>query len=44
MMHMAAGWPHGQIRFAYRTTLKNGMETGQPHTMPDGTSVMSVFV
>jgi len=43
MMHMAAGWPYGQQRFAYRTTLKNGMQTGQPYTMPDGTSVMSVF-
>ena len=44
MMHMAAGWPCGQVRFAYRTTLMNGMETGRPYTMPDGTSQMSVFV
>jgi len=44
MMHMAAGWPYGQVRFAYRTTLMNGMETGRPYTMPDGTSQMSVFV
>lgn len=43
MMHMAAGWPYGQQRFAYRTTLKNGMETGRPYTMADGTSVRSVF-
>jgi len=43
MMHMAAGWPYGQNRFTYRTTLKNGMETGRPYTMPDGTSLMSVF-
>lgn len=43
MMHMAAGWPYGQIRFAYRTTLRNGMETGRPHTLPDGTSTLSVF-
>jgi taurine dioxygenase len=43
MMHMATGWPYGQTRFAYRTTLKGGMETGRPYTMPDGTSKMSVF-
>jgi taurine dioxygenase len=44
MMHMAVGWPYGQKRFAYRTTLKGGMATGRPYTMPDGTSLMSVFV
>ena len=43
MLHMAAGWPYGQTRFAFRTTLKGGMELGTPHTMPDGTSLMSVF-
>jgi taurine dioxygenase len=44
MLHMAAGWTYGQSRFAYRTTLKGGMELGRPYTMPDGTSLMSVFV
>ena len=43
MMHMAAGWPYGQRRFAYRTTLKGGMEVGRPYTMADGTSLRSVF-
>ena len=44
MMHMAAGWPYGQQRFAYRTTLKGGMEVGRPYAMADGASSMSVFV
>lgn len=44
MMHMAVGWPPGQVRFAYRTTLKNGLETGRPYTMPNGSTTMSVFV
>lgn len=43
MMHMAAGWPYGQQRFAYRTTLKGGMEVGRPYAMSDGASMLSVF-
>lgn len=43
MMHMAAGWPYGQPRFAYRTTLKGGMEVGRPYAMPDGLAKLSVF-
>jgi taurine dioxygenase len=46
MMHMAAGWPYalGPQRFAYRTTLKGGMEVGRPYAMPDGPEKLSVFV
>jgi taurine dioxygenase len=43
MMHMAAGWPYGQRRFAYRTTLKGGMAVGRPYPMPDGAETLSVF-
>jgi taurine dioxygenase len=43
MMHMAAGWPYGQRRFAYRTTLKGGMAVGRPYTTADGASTMSTF-